>query len=343
MVKAKVLSKLCAFALLLPLPPCVVEAAAVRWFIQHENGDSHNIIGRIWGDDTNGLAGGQLTFRPSFPSPWPDRRLDLLNSSWVSPFETLETSFSSDAISVEMRIDKKGLGLQDFVKVGTLSIPGSTQISPFGTRWSLLDPYEFDQTQTFLYQSGTGEEIIRDQRMVSSSFRGGGLAVDAVLDLFPSTIDFGEVEIGSTRRLEDILFLANGGFGGPSLNITSVSVTGANADDFAAPDLVPTILTNDPNIYDLTFSPKITGDSLAMLEIGYETEHFPSSQGGVMLRGRGVPAAVPEPSGTSLLGLGGLLLLATRRGVPVGRIPRSAADRHWTFARAWLQTEVRGR
>ena len=111
--------------LLLFMPTCIADAAAVRWFIQHTEVDSHDLLVRIYGDDNNGLAGFKIHFRNTFA---PD--LDLINSSWDSPFETLDASFRTDALSIEGRVDVQGLGVQGYVNVGTLTIPGSTEASP---------------------------------------------------------------------------------------------------------------------------------------------------------------------------------------------------------------------
>ena len=123
----------CSRALVLCLLSHSADAAVVRWFIHYDSGDTHDVLARVYGDDTNGLAGFTLMFQPSF-----EEGLDLANALWVSPFETLDATFSPEEITIETRIDSGGLGLEESLNVGQLTVPGSSASLPDGTGWSKM-------------------------------------------------------------------------------------------------------------------------------------------------------------------------------------------------------------
>jgi hypothetical protein len=107
--------------------------------------------------------------------------------------------------------------------------------------------------------------------VVDLSGEGVGLELVAL----PEQIDFGTVYVGNTATTP-LTLTNNGGAAAPDIEITNVTLTGADAAEFdhnfTAPILVP---GGDSVVLDVAFAPTSTGAKVATLEITHDGENSP--------------------------------------------------------------------
>src|SRR5690606_8338288 len=125
--------------------------------------------------------------------------------------------------------------------------------------------------------SGTGEVEVVDPV--------GNLSAD------PSSLAFGTVVVGADNALE--ITVSNDG--AAAVSITSVSLAGADADDFAHDLDAGTVPAGESVTFEVTFTPSAAGAHSASLVIVHDGESSPLS---VALGGTGEVEVDPVPVGT---------------------------------------------
>ena len=115
-----------------------------------------------------------------------------------------------------------------------------------------------------------------------------------VATLFPSTMDFGGVSVGTTSATRTISVVNTGG---AQLGITSISITGTNAADFRETNTCgPTLPVNQNCAVSITFKPSAAGARSAALSV---SDSAPGSPQTAPLTGQGL---APQPAVTLVPG-----------------------------------------
>jgi len=117
-----------------------------------------------------------------------------------------------------------------------------------------------------------------------------GVGVLPAVTLSPTTLNFGNQTAGTTSSPE-VTTLTNTGQG--TLTITSIGITGANANEFAQTNNCPSSLSpnNSCNI-SVTFTPAVLGNASASITV---TDSAPGSPQAVPLSGTGVSGITLSP------------------------------------------------
>jgi hypothetical protein len=203
----------------------------------------------------------------------------------TSPAQTVSLSNTGGAALSISSIAVTGTNASDFAQTNTC---GSTVAA--GANCTISVTFKPSASGTRTASLSITDNASGSPQTVSLSGTGAAAAAP-VVNLSPTSLDFGNLAVGTTSSPQ-IVTLTN--TGNATLSITSIVVTGTNASDFAQNNTCgSTVVAGSNCTISVTFTPSATGTRTASLSI---TDNASGSPQMVSLSGNGMTAPVHSVS-----------------------------------------------
>jgi uncharacterized repeat protein (TIGR01451 family) len=183
-------------------------------------------------------------------------------------------------------INNLGEAGDDVITVTDVNIVGDTP--DFATNFSgpeSINPGSFVTFDVTFTPTAGGEktatlEVIHDgeNSPVLIDLIGTNIAPTSSLVANPTNVDFGLEQVNTTSAPQTITLSNTGALSDPEVEITAVTITGADAGDFAYTFTVPaTVIQQSDVTIDVTYTPTTEGDKAANLVVTHDGDNSPTT------------------------------------------------------------------